>query len=183
VALVIGFKPAAARAAVRVEFYSHPSGLTPKLYYYSPHAFIAVKPEGESAVLKAPDTFGYETRDAYGAVIGGHAKGEVAKADPHFLPISKLHFWVVISDEQYLALTRGIAAWDSFPGHPYSLKTRNCLTFEAEMARLVGLVAPPPASLDPSRYLEDIKAANRDRVEIPGEQRAGGPRIAGSGAQ
>ncbi len=167
--ILIGLLTTAApsAAAVRVEFYAHGAGVTAQWVYYSPHAFIAVRPEGQSEVLQTPETYGYETRDGYAAVMGGRAKGEVARADPHFLPISKLHFWVVISDDQYAALKRGIEAWDTAPGHPYSLKTRNCLTFEAEMARLTGLTAPPPASLDPARYLEEIKAANRGKVELP----------------
>jgi hypothetical protein len=84
--------------------------------------------------------------------------------DERYRAISSLHFGVEISDDQYVTLEHGIEAWKSFNGDPYDLRTRNCISFIAQMARLIGLNVADVNTLDPAVFLESVKNANLGRI-------------------
>jgi len=153
----------AAQAQVRVSFYSHPWGFTSS-YIYFPHAFIVVEPDGASSSLRGPASFGFTAVNATAVLITKHGPGEIIPEDDRYRAVSTLHFSVVVSDEQYASLSRGIDAWRSVKGDPYDLNNRNCITFIAEMARLAGLKVAASATLDPAVFLESVRRANLERI-------------------
>ena len=152
-----------AQAQVRVSFYSHPWGLS-GTYIYFPHAFIVVEPDGASSTISGPESFGFTAVNATAVLITKHGPGEIIPEDERYRTVSTLHFSVVVSDEQYAALSRGIEAWRSVKGDPYDLNKRNCITFIAEMARLAGLKVGGVATMDPAVFLESVKRDNLERI-------------------
>ena len=170
--------PPAAEAGVRVSFYSHPWGLARTGYLYFPHAFIVVEPDGPSVSLSSRQSFGFTPIDAAIVMVTKHGRGMIIPQDERYRAISVLHFSVVISDEQYLALERGIEVWQA-NGDPYDLHTRNCISFVAQMARLVDLKVGAANTLDPAAFLESVKQANLARINADAGQ---APNVTAPGA-
>jgi len=155
----------AAQARVKVSFYSHPWGMSATGYLYFPHAFIVVDPDPQSSTLSSRQSFGFTAVDSTAVLIVKHGPGMIIPEDQRYRSVSSLHFSVEISDEQYAALQQGIDAWRSVPGDPYDLKKRNCISFIAEMARLVNLKVPDVTTLDPAAFLERTRQANLERIK------------------
>jgi len=161
--------PHAAQAQVRVSFYSHPWGMARTGYIYFPHAFIVVEPDGPSVSLSSRQSFGFTPVDTAIVMVTKHGRGMIIPQDERYRGVSVLHFSVEISDEQYVTLERGIDAWKD-NGDPYDLHTRNCISFVAQMARLVDLKVGDVHTLDPAAFLESVKQANLARINADAGQ-------------
>ena len=148
---------------MRVSFYSHAWGLSPTGYLYFPHAFVVVEPDGSSVSLSSRQSFGFTPVDTAVVLVTKHGRGMIIPEDERYRAVSVLHFSVEISDDQYVALQRGIEAWKD-NGDPYDLRTRNCISFVAQMARLVDLKVGDMNTLDPAAFLESVKQANLARI-------------------
>ena len=155
--------PHAAQAQVRVSFYSHPWGMARTGYIYFPHAFIVVEPDGSSVSLSSRQSFGFTPIDTAVVMVTKHGRGMIIPEDERYRGVSVLHFSVEISDDQYVALERGIESWKD-NGDPYDLRSRNCVSFVAQMARLVDLKVGDADTLDPAAFLESVKRANLARI-------------------
>ena len=160
--------PQPAEAGVRVSFYSHPWGMARTGYLYFPHAFIVVAPDGPSVSLSSRQSFGFTPVDTAIVMVTKHGRGMIIPQDARYRAVSVLHFSVEISDEQYVALESGIEAWKD-NGDPYDLRTRNCISFVAQMARLVDLKVAAANTLDPAAFLESVKQANLARINADAE--------------
>jgi hypothetical protein len=166
--------PQAALAQVRVSFYSHPWGLGRAGYLYFPHAYIVVEPDGPSASLSSRQSFGFTPVDTAIVMVTKHGRGMIIPQDERYRAVSVRHFSVEISDAQYVALERGIEAWKD-NGDPYVLHTRNCISFVAQMARLVDLKVGDVHTMDPAAFLESVKQANLARINADAERMASPP--------
>lgn len=155
--------PQPAEARVRVSFYSHPWGMALTGYLYFPHAFIVVEPDGPSVSLSSRQSFGFTPVDTAIVMVTKHGRGMIIPEDERYRGVSVPHFSVEISDDQYVDLERGIESWKD-NGDPYDLRTRNCISFVAQMARLVDLKVGDMSTLDPAAFLESIKRANMARI-------------------
>ena len=155
--------PLEAEARVRVSFYSHPWGMARTGYLYFPHAFIVVEPDGPSVSLSSRQSFGFTPIDTAIVMLTKHGRGMIIPEDERYRGASVLHFSIEINDDQYMALERGIEAWKA-NGDPYDLRTRNCISFVAQMARLVDLKVGDVHTLDPAAFLESVKQANLARI-------------------
>jgi hypothetical protein len=155
-----------------IGFYFHSFGLSSRGMVYFPHAFVTVEPAPEP---EGSADFGLETgllQRAFGftAVHPGPAlllhptRGQVIDAPHSYLSASHRRFAVRVSDAQYQALLDAVSAWQAVDGDPYDLRRRNCIAFVAALARAIGLEVGDTRSLDPARFLSDLRQRNIARV-------------------
>lgn len=162
VALTVGWIQTAA-AEVKVTFYSHGWGVGPGGVTYFPHAFIRIEgtPEGGEPVDR---TFGFTATDLTTAMTD--RPGIVKPADPRYIDDSTPHFSVIATDEQYRALLEKITWWMTPEGAVYNLKTRNCIHFVGEMARLLGLEPGNMKTWKPVVFMNDTVKRNLGKLTI-----------------
>lgn len=152
-----------AAAEVKVTFYSHGWGVGPGGVTYFPHAFIRVEgtPQGGEPVDR---TFGFTATDLTTAMTD--RPGIVKPADPRYIDDSTPHFWVLISDEQWRVMLEKITWWMTPEGAVYNLKTRNCIHFVGEMARLAGLEPGNMKTWKPAVFMNDTVRRNPGRLTV-----------------
>lgn len=171
-AVSIGFLAFAAASPATadeiVAFYFHSLGVSSQGRLYFPHAFVTIDAApglGESSAFS--DETGYPLR-SFGFVslkpgpilLLHHTRGEVIDSAKGYLAMSHREFAVRVSDARYQSLLDAVAAWRSAPGDPYDLRHRNCVTFVAAMARAIGLDVGDDRTLDPMRFLTDLRRRN-----------------------
>ncbi len=151
-----------------VAFYFHSLGLSSRSLVYFPHAFITVEPapgpeagpELSDATVYPLRSFGFVSAKPGPILLIRHTRGEVIDSAKGYLSVSRREFAVRVTDAQYQSLLDAVAAWQSAPGDPYDLRHRNCVTFVAAMARAIGLDVGNDRTLDPSRFLNDLRQRN-----------------------
>ncbi len=164
--------PASAAADEIVAFYFHSLGLSSRGLVYFPHAFVTAEPapgpEGSPDLSVEtpypPRSFGFVSAKPGPILLLHHTRGEVIDSAKDYLSVSHREFAVRVSDAQYQSLLDAVAAWRSAPGDPYDLRRRNCVTFVAAMARAIGLNVGDDRTLDPLRFLTDLRQRNMGMI-------------------
>jgi hypothetical protein len=162
-ALLCSATPAAAE--VTVSFYSHAWGVSGGDLYF-PHAFIVAKGELQDGVSPVDQSFGFTAVTVSPALLFSKVRGEVIDSARTYVPISRKHFSIVVSDVQYRSLLQAIADWEAVKGDPYELKKRNCITFVGELARTLGLEVGDDHGTDPAAFLDDLAHRNPGKVRL-----------------
>ena len=155
VALFIFPWPAA--AAVRISFHSKDFGAT------FPHAFIVLEGTLDSTGEPVAANYGFTVRHLIGpSVLFGPVKGEVISEGESYVAGSNFHFAMTLTDERYRAVMEVVERWRSLPQPSYLLDRRNCVSFVAEVATVLGLAADPRGSMRrPRAFLDRVR---RDTV-------------------
>ena len=165
VAAILWLSASPAAAEVTVGFYSHSWGLSGGDLYF-PHAFIVVKGELEGRAPPIEQSFGFTAITVSPALLLSRVPGQVIDSSRTYIPISRKHFDLVVSDEQYRDLLQAIADWQRVKGDPYELKKRNCITFVGQMARVLGLEVGDEHVMDPARFLDDLALRNPGKLRL-----------------
>jgi hypothetical protein len=152
--------PAAAPAAVEIGFHSRGFGET------FPHGFITLSGTVESSGERVDDNFGFTVRHLIGpSVLLGPVEGEVISESPAYVARGRRHFSMVLTDAQYAAVVALVERWRALPQPSYRLGRRNCVTFLAEVAALLGLRADPAGFMRrPRAFLDRLLDRNRARI-------------------
>jgi len=175
-AVVIGalvFSAASPAAADEiVGFYFHSFGLSSQGALYFPHAFVTIDPaagpDADSAFsdkTRFPrQSFGFVSARPGPILLLHHTRGKVIDSAKAYLSVSRREFAVRVTDVQSQSLLDAVSDWRAAPGDPYDLRRRNCVTFVAAMARAIGLDVGDDRTLDPLRFLIDLRQRNISRV-------------------
>jgi len=155
------FGAAPAWAAVTITFWSHELGNS------FPHAFFTLRgvPDAGGAAVDA--NYGFTAKTVSPAILMGSVAGRLDISKPFYIAGSDAQFSVALTDAQYAAVLKLIAAWDDKTGDGrYNLNTRNCIHFVKEAARIAGLtdLDQPKLMKRPRSYLKAIAAANATRI-------------------
>jgi hypothetical protein len=71
------------------------------------------------------------------------------------------HFTMVLTDAQYREVMALVERWRALPQPSYSLDRRNCVSFVAEVATLLGLQADPRGLMRrPRAFLDRVRDRN-----------------------
>lgn len=167
----------AAQAKTTISFYSHGWGVA-SLFVYFPHAFVVIRRDQPDPAGSAPPPAPRDPAAGPGAVpasygftavsqgpeaLTGPTPGVVESADPDYMKRSTLHLTVEITDQEYEALLKRIAAWSGPGAPPYDLNRHNCVGFVADLASAIDLKTPTTIGRDPTRYLDQLARLNPDR--------------------
>lgn len=152
---------APALAAVEIAFYSRELGGN-----NFPHAFVRLSGTVDATGEAVDTSYGFTARAVTPAILWGSVSGEVVVEGAQQIARSDRQFSLVLTDDQYRAVTAVVDAWRNRAQPSYHLNRRNCVHFVAELAATVGLRVEQPRQLmkRPRSFLQHILGLNRDRV-------------------
>ena len=146
--------PASLAAQVEIHFYSK------DLAKSFPHAFVRLTGAGTDT------NYGFTAARISPAILAGPVKGKIQTVDPQYVSRSKLHFSLMLTDEQHRAVLEVVEKWRTAPQPSYRLNSDNCVHFVAEVAQALGLAAPPDPKLmkKPKSFLEKVARENSSLI-------------------
>jgi hypothetical protein len=145
-----------AGAAVQMSFHSKDLGAT------FPHAFIAFEGTLDATGERVSGNYGFTVRHLLGpSVLLGPVQGTMISEGAAYVAGSNHHFTLTLTDDQYRAVMRLVERWRALPQPSYSLARRNCVTFVAEVAILLGLTADTRGLMRrPRAFLDRVRREN-----------------------
>ena len=151
---------APAQAAVEISFHSKDLGTS------FPHAFIVLTGTVDATGEPVNANYGFTVRNAVGpSVLLGRVRGVVDSVGPNYIEHSNRHFSMVLTDDQFQQLLALVERWHRLPQPSYSLDRRNCVTFVAEVAVLLGLEADTHGLMRrPRAFLDRVRERNAPRI-------------------
>lgn len=166
-AAVLIWPPAA--VAATIAFYTHGWGLSGTGFVYFPHAFVVIERGAGEPGGPSRESYGFTSASPNTVMLTGRSGGVIIPQDERYAGVSRLHFRLQLTAQQYEAAEAAIAAWRGTDGNRYDLRRRNCISFVAAVARAIGLSTPDRDGVDPDAFMEAVRLANRDRVGLPDE--------------
>jgi hypothetical protein len=171
-ALLIAAAPAA--AAVEITFHSKDFGIS------FPHAFVVLSGTLDETGEPVEANYGFTVRHLIGpSVLFGRVQGTIESVGDGFVEHSNRHFSMVLTDDQYREVLALVERWRALPQPSYSLDRRNCVSFVAEVATLLGLEAETRGLMRrPRAFLDRVRERNAARLgetPMPAEQPAATP--------
>ena len=153
-ALLLGAVPA--RAAVEITFHSKDFGTS------FPHAFVVLSGTVDETGDAVDANYGFTVRHQIGpSVLFGRVQGVVESVGRNYVEHSNRHFSLTLTDAQYRAVLELVQRWRNLPQPSYSLERRNCVSFVAEVATLLGLEADPRGLMRrPRAFLDRVRERN-----------------------
>lgn len=148
---------APALAAVRIDFYSRDTDVR------FPHALVALQgTTADGAPIDA--NYGFTPYSLTPLALLGPVDGHVVSVEPDYLLRARLHFSMVLDDDEYARVMAVVERWRARPQPSYSLDTANCVTFVAEIAAALGLDVSDLARFvrRPTSFLRAAAARNGD---------------------
>ena len=169
--LALSFTAAPASAAVEISFHSKDFGTT------FPHAFVVLRGAVDSTGEAVDANYGFTVRHLIGpSVLFGRVQGTIETVGDDFVRHSNRHFAIPLTDEQYRQVLELVERWRVLPQPSYSLDRRNCVSFVAEIAALLGLEANPRGLMRrPRAFLDRVRERNAARLAAAASQPAGQP--------
>lgn len=151
---------APAAAAVQIAFHSKDFGTT------FPHAFVVLTGTVDATGEAVNANYGFTVRNLIGpSVLLGRVRGVVESVGPGYVENSNRHFSMVLSDDQFRQVVALVERWHDLPQPSYSLDRRNCVTFVAEVAELLGLEAETRGLMRrPRAFLDRVRERNAERI-------------------
>jgi hypothetical protein len=132
-------------------------------FIYFPHAFVVIERTSDDGAPPTRESYGFTAVSPNAVLLAKKGKGKVSEPDPRYTAVSRLHFQMTLTDDEYAALKRSVAEW----GDAYDLDNRNCIAFVAALARAVGLNVGEAKGRDPAKFLEAVRKANAARLAPP----------------
>ena len=163
--LALLFAAAPAAAAVEISFHSKDFGTT------FPHAFIVLGGSLDETGEPVDANYGFTVRHLIGpSVLFGRVQGMIESVDDGFVEHSNRHFSMVLTDSQYRQVIELVERWRQLPQPSYALDRRNCVSFVAEVATLLGLQAETSGLMRrPRAFLDRVRERNLAVLETPSE--------------
>ena len=157
IAILLLMLPAQAWAAVEVAFYSREMGGN-----NFPHAFVTLKGTVDATGEVIDTSYGFTAKAVTPAILLGSVAGEVLVEGERQIARSDRQFGLLLSDEQYVAVTAVVERWRTRRQPSYNLSRRNCIHFVAEIAQAAGLRVEYPRELmrRPRSYLQHVRGLN-----------------------
>lgn len=149
--------PAEALAAVRIDFRSRDSDSR------FPHAFVVLTGTVDSTGEKVHANYGFTLLETINiTVLAVPADGQIHAVRDADIPNSNLHFSLILTDEEYARVMAKVEEWKALPQPSYRLRERNCVTFVADMATLLGLDGAMVRGLElkPHGFLDSVRDRN-----------------------
>ncbi len=162
-ALVVAFAAPQALAAT-VSFYSHGWGLSGGGFLYFPHAFVVIERTADEPGGPSRESFGFTAASPESVMVTGRSAGVIMPHDERYASVARLHFRLQISPDEHAALLAAIDRWRVTDGNRYDLDRRNCISFVAALAQVLGLTTPGRVGRDPARFLAAVRQSNPDRL-------------------
>ena len=158
---LLGLAAAPAEAAVEIGFHSKEFGVN------FPHAFISLTGTVDATGEPVNADFGFTVRHLIGpSILFGRVEGVIISEGDSYVAGANRHFTMVLTDDQYAQILALVERWRALPQPSYSLERRNCVSFVAEVATLLGLQADPRGMMRrPKLFLDRVRELNLATIE------------------
>lgn len=152
---------APASAHVQIRFYSKDLAST------FPHAFIALSGTVDSTGEQVDANYGFTPARLTPKILTGAVPGMIQTLGPRYIARSDLQFALDLTDNQYRTVMLVVDKWWTLPQPSYRLRSRNCVSFVADVASALGLSAPPypPLMFKPKGFLRQVARDNAVLIE------------------
>jgi len=156
-AVLVLLWPAEALGAVRIDFHSRDYDRR------FPHAFVVLTGTVDATGEAVDASYGFTPIGQISpAILAGPAEGHVNPITAADIAKANLHFSIVLTDEEYARVMARVAEWKALPQPSYRLRERNCITFVADIAAVLGLDAAMVKGLEwkPHGFLDSVRDRN-----------------------
>lgn len=158
-ALAFGPMLGTASAEVRITFYAHSGAQIRSGWLYFPHAYIGLVGELDDGTV-VDDFIGFTAVNPGLQLLLVSGPGELSRPDERYKRGSRRGISMSITDETYQVLRSRIGVWRTPEGSIYNVRRRNCITFVADAAHVVGLTVPKKLPLSPGRFMDELGRLN-----------------------
>jgi hypothetical protein len=154
-------------AEVTLTFYSHHFG-TYGFGVTFPHAHVVLSGTTGADAKPVKANFGFTAQTISPSILWDSVEGYVISMPDDYIAMSRPHFSLPITDEQYRSVLAVVDRWRKYPQPSYNLETHNCVTFVKEVAIAIQLPAGNSVKFirSPKEFLEDLQVraykANRN---------------------
>ena len=169
-ALILAWPPAA--LAATITFYTHGWGMAGTGFVYFPHAFVVIERGADEPGGPSRESYGFTSASPNTVMLTGRSAGVIIPENEHYASVSRQHFRLTLTPEQYDTVEAAIARWREADGNRYDLRRRNCISFVAAIARAAGLATPDHDGIDPEAFMLAVRQENAERL---GQDGAGDP--------
>jgi hypothetical protein len=147
-------------AAVTVTFYAHPGARVRGGYLLFPHAYVHAEGTVDATGEPVDWSAGFTARSPGPQLLFVRGGGVVQEPDARYVSEGRPFLSLTVDDATWYALRARAEWWNTPEGSVYDLRRRNCITFIADLARVVGLRTAPEPSMKPGTFLEATAALN-----------------------
>ena len=147
-------------AEVTVTFYAHPGARVRDGYLLFPHAYVHAEGTVDATGEAVDWSAGFTARSPGPHLLFMRGGGVVEEPDARYVDEGQPFLELTVDDATWYALKARAEWWHSPEGSVYDLRRRNCITFIADLARVVGLQTAPEPSMKPGTFLEATAALN-----------------------
>jgi hypothetical protein len=159
-------------AEVTVTFYAHPGARIRGGDLLFPHAYVHAKGTVEATGEAVDWSAGFTAKSPGPQLLFARGGGVVTAPDARYVDEGRPFLTLTLDDAAWYALKARAEWWNTPEGSVYDLRRRNCITFIADLARVVGLRTAPEPSMRPGSFLEATAALNpdaawREAAELP----------------
>lgn len=159
-ALLLALIAGQAWAEVTVTFYAHPGARIRGGDLLFPHAYVHAEGTVEATGELVDWSAGFTAKSPGPHLLFARGGGVVTAPDARYVDEGRPFLTLSIDDAAWYALKARAEWWNSPEGSVYDLRRRNCITFIADLARMVGLQTAPEPSMKPGSFLEATAALN-----------------------
>jgi len=169
-------------AEVTVTFYAHPGARVRDGYLLFPHAYVHATGTIDATGEPVDWSAGFTAESPGPQLLFVRGGGVVTAPDARYVDEGRPFLTLSIDDATWYALKARAEWWNTPEGSVYDLRRRNCITFIADLARVVGLRTAPEPSMKPGSFLEATAALNpdaawREVAEVPAPSEAEIPMV------
>ena len=159
-ALLLALIAGHAWAEVTVTFYAHPGARVRDGNLLFPHAYVHAEGTVDATGEAVDWSAGFTAKSPGPHLLFMRGGGEVQEPDARYVAEGQPYLELTVDDATWHALKARAEWWNSPEGSVYDLRRRNCITFIADLARVVGLQTAPEPSMKPGTFLEATAALN-----------------------
>ncbi len=159
-ALLLALTAGQAWAEVTVTFYAHPGARVRGGYLLFPHAYVHAEGALDATGEPVDWSAGFTAKSPGPQLLFVRGEGVVTAPDARYVDEGRPFLQVTVDDVTWHALKARAEWWNSPEGSVYDLRRRNCISFIADLARVVGLHTAPEPSMKPGSFLEATAALN-----------------------
>ena len=157
-ALMLALIAGQAWAEVTVTFYAHPGARVRDGYLLFPHAYVHAEGTLDATGEPVDWSAGFTAKSPGPHLLFVRGDGVVTAPDARYVDEGRPFLQLTVDDATWHALRARAEWWNTPEGSVYDLRRRNCISFIADLARVVGLQTAPDPPINPGTSLEGTAA-------------------------
>ena len=181
-ALLLAMIAGQAWAEVTVTVYAHPGARVRGGYLLFPHAYVHAEGTLDANGEPVDWSAGFTAKSPGPHLLFVRGDGVVTAPDARYVDEGRPFLQLTVDDATWHAVKARAEWWNTPEGSVYDLRRRNCITFVADLARVVGLQTAPEPSLKPGTFLAATAALHPEAAWREAPVEAATRVIVGAGA-